>query len=67
MANEQFLDNLSKHLLESACNDRKRIANPKLIAEARAWYKDFVGTNAAPMSDVEVVEIYNLLQTEVDK
>ena len=67
MANEQFLDNLSKHLLETACIDRQRITNPKLIAEARAWYKEFVGTKATPMSDLEVVEIYNLLQSEVDK
>ena len=66
MAKEQFLDTLGKHLLESAC-ERKRITSPKLIAEARAWYKDFVGANGAPISDNEVVEIYNLLQSEVDK
>lgn len=64
MANEQFLDKLSKHLLEST--QREKMLNPKLIAEARAWYKGFVGADAAPLTDVEVVEIYNILKSEVD-
>ncbi len=61
---DQFLDKLGKHLLETV--ERQRAASPKMVAEARAWYKRFTGANGTPMSDHEVVEIYNILKEEVD-
>ncbi len=61
---DQFLDKLGKHLLETV--ERQRTASPKMVAEARAWYKRFTGANGTPMSDHEVVEIYNILKEEVD-
>jgi hypothetical protein len=61
MSND-FLDRLSKSLIETS----KKASNPKLIAEARTWYKNFMGASATPMSDEEVVEIYNILKEEVD-
>ena len=57
-----FLDRLSKSLIDTS----KKAPNPKLIAEARSWYKKFMGASATPMTDQEVVEIYNILKEEVD-
>lgn len=61
---DQFLDKLGKHLLETV--ERNRTASPKMVSEARAWYKRFTGAKGTPMSDAEVVEIYSLLNFEVD-
>ncbi len=61
---DQFLDKLGKHVLETV--ERQRTASPKMVAEARAWYKRFTGANGTPMSDNEVVELYSLLNFEVD-
>lgn len=61
---DQFLDKLGKHLLETV--ERNRTASPKMVSEARAWYKRFTGANGTPMSDAEVVELYSLLNFEVD-
>ena len=61
---DQFLDKLGKHLLETV--ERQRASSPKMVAEARAWYKRFTGANGTPISDNEVVELYSLLNFEVD-